>query len=341
MSAKRRPKKRKTAPPPAAKKSAKPVKSPESTKPANGDGSTAFQPAKPANGDGSTAFQPAKPANGDGSTAFQPTKPANGDGSTASKPTPFPSTRPLQPAESTPGAASRFSDAFVAGASCLKTSKFVSKTFSAFSRASAGLFDGSARPKTPRQEADDREARFVAGVAALAFAVGVVFFFAGKASRRLDPPSRPGAATIPTPQKLADAVAAEVEKARSNAIRRREIIETSVKTAASDDVNVKTDFNAADATAPTAVNVDAKTADATGPNAETLAFVVDLNSASKAELTNLPRVGETLAERIVERREELGGFRSVDDLLGVKGIGEKTLDRMRPFCVVAPLDDAE
>lgn len=181
------------------------------------------------------------------------------------------------------------------------------------------------------QEANDRQARFVAGVAALAFAVGVVFFFAGKASRRLDPPPRPGAATIPTPQKLADAVAAEVEKARSNATRRREIVETSVKT----------DFNAADATAPTAVNVDAKTADATVPSAETLAFVVELNSASKAELTNLPRVGEKLAERIVERREELGGFRSVDDLLGVKGIGEKTLDKMRPFCVVAPLDDAE
>jgi len=304
MSAKRRPKKRKTAPPPAAKKSA-------------------------------------KPANGDGSTAFQPAKPANGDGSTASKPTPFPSTRPLQPAESTSGVAFRFFDAFAAGASRLKTPKFASKIFSAFSRASARLFGGSSPPKTPCQEADDREARFVAGVAALAFAVGVVFFFAGKASRRLDPPSRPGAATIPTPQKLADAVAAEVEKARSDAIRRREIIETSVKTAAPDDVNDKTDFNAANATAPTAVNVDAKTGDATVPNAETLAFVVELNSASKAELTNLPRVGEKLAERIVERREELGGFRSVDDLLGVKGIGEKTLDRMRPFCVVAPLDDAE
>ncbi|MBQ9799287.1 MAG: helix-hairpin-helix domain-containing protein [Thermoguttaceae bacterium] len=185
---------------------------------------------------------------------------------------------------------------------------------------------------TAIREADARQARFVAGVAALAFAVGVVFFFAGKASRRLDPPPRPGAATIPTPQKLADAVAAEVEKARSNATRRREIIETSVKTAPS----------VADATAPTAVNVDAKTAaDATVPSAETLAFVVELNSASKAELTNLPRVGETLAERIIERREELGGFRSVDDLLGVKGIGEKTLDKMRPFCVVAPLDDAE
>lgn len=310
MSAKRRSKKRQTAPPPAAKKPAKPA---EPQEPANLADSTAPQPTKPT--------KPTKPTNVGGSTASQP----------ASQPASFPPPRPPRPAESTPGVAFRFFDPFVAGASRLKTSKFVSKTVNAFSRASGRLFDGPARPQTPRQEADDREARFVAGIAALAFVVGVVFFFAGKASRRLDPPSRPGAATLPTPQKLADAVVAEVEKARSAAIRRREIIETSVKTAPP----------AAVATAPTAVNVDAKTADATAPSAETLAFVVDLNSASKAELTNLPRVGEKLAERIIERREELGGFRSVDDLLGVKGIGEKTLDKMRPHCVVAPLDDAE
>lgn len=195
------------------------------------------------------------------------------------------------------------------------------------------------------READDRQARFVAGVAALAFAVGVVFFFAGKTSRRLDPPSKPGAATISTPQKLADAVAAEVVKERSNAIRRRAILETSVKTAANaaapDDVNDKTDFNAA-RVAESGANSDSSAADVDAvPTAETLAFVVELNSASKAELTNLPRVGEKLAERIIERREELGGFRSVDDLLGVKGIGEKTLDKMRPFCVVAPLDEVK
>lgn len=213
----------------------------------------------------------------------------------------------------------------------------------------------SARRSTPAlpcdraaaiREADDRQARFVAGVATLAFAVGVVFFFAGKTSRRLDPPSKPGAATISTPQKLADAVAAEVEKARSDVSRRRRaIVETSVKTAANaaapDDVNDKTDFNAA-SVAESGAKTDSSAADAdVVPTAETLAFVVELNSASKAELTNLPRVGEKLAERIIERREELGGFRSVDDLLGVKGIGEKTLDKMRPFCVVAPLDEVK
>ena len=186
------------------------------------------------------------------------------------------------------------------------------------------------------READARQARFVAGVAALAFAVGVLFFFAGKASRRLDPPSKPESATIPTPQKLADAVAAEVEKARSDAIRRRAIVETSARDASESDETPASADSAAVAT-----NSDADVGAETAPSAETLAFVVDLNSASKAELTNLPRVGEKLAERIIERREELGGFRSVDDLLGVKGIGEKTLDKMRPFCVVAPLDDAE
>lgn len=194
----------------------------------------------------------------------------------------------------------------------------------------------SARRSTPApsndrataiREADARQTRFVAGVATLAFAVGAVFFFAGQTSRRLDPPSKPGVSTISTPQKLADAVAAEVEKASSFATKRREIIETSVQTAADADVSVETDSNVANADAASRV--------------ETLAFVVELNTASKAELTNLPRVGEKLAERIVERREELGGFRSVDDLLGVKGIGEKTLDKMRPYCVVAPLDDAE
>ena len=312
MSAKRRPKKRRTAPSPAAKKPSKPSKPTEPEKPKNAANSNAFQPEKTANGGGLDAFQPPS----------------------------FPSTRPSPNAKSTSGAAFRFFDAFAVGASRLKTPKFVSTTFNAFSRASARLFDGSPRPKTPRQEADDRQARFVAGVAALAFAVGVVFFFAGKASRRLDPPSTPDAATIPTPQKLADAVAAEIAKERSNATQRRAVVETSVKTASNAaDSPAPTDFNAVRAADSGAKTDSSAAGDA--PFAETLAFVVELNSASKAELTNLPRVGEKLAERIVERREELGGFRSVDDLLGVKGIGEKTLDKMRPFCVVAPLDDAE
>ncbi|MCF0234304.1 MAG: helix-hairpin-helix domain-containing protein [Thermoguttaceae bacterium] len=67
-----------------------------------------------------------------------------------------------------------------------------------------------------------------------------------------------------------------------------------------------------------------------------ITFLVDINSAPKSELTNLPKIGPALAERIIEYRESVGGFATVDDLLEVKGIGEKTLERLRPYCVAGP-----
>ncbi|MCA9121541.1 MAG: helix-hairpin-helix domain-containing protein [Planctomycetaceae bacterium] len=59
-------------------------------------------------------------------------------------------------------------------------------------------------------------------------------------------------------------------------------------------------------------------------------FQLDMNSAEWPEWTLLPGVGETLAKRIVQNREELGAFRSHEDLLRVSGVGPRTLDRMRP-----------
>lgn len=52
---------------------------------------------------------------------------------------------------------------------------------------------------------------------------------------------------------------------------------------------------------------------------------VNLNTASRAELETLPRIGPALAQRIVSWREAHGRFRSVQDLLAVPGIGEKLL----------------
>jgi competence protein ComEA len=57
---------------------------------------------------------------------------------------------------------------------------------------------------------------------------------------------------------------------------------------------------------------------------------IDLNRATKAELLQLPGVGEHLAEDILTAREERGGFRQVDDLREVKGIGPMRLERIRP-----------
>ena len=63
--------------------------------------------------------------------------------------------------------------------------------------------------------------------------------------------------------------------------------------------------------------------------------VVNINSAGSEELMLLPRVGETVAQRIIEFREEIGTFKSTEDLLLVKGIGDKTFERMEPYVSVS------
>lgn len=55
---------------------------------------------------------------------------------------------------------------------------------------------------------------------------------------------------------------------------------------------------------------------------------VNLNSASAEELVTLPGIGEVLAARIVAYREEYGPFRSLDDLKGVSGIGDKVVEEI-------------
>ena len=57
----------------------------------------------------------------------------------------------------------------------------------------------------------------------------------------------------------------------------------------------------------------------------------NINTASEAELQRLPRIGPALAARIVAHRRANGPFRSVDQITDVKGIGEKTLEQMRPW----------
>jgi competence ComEA-like helix-hairpin-helix protein len=60
-------------------------------------------------------------------------------------------------------------------------------------------------------------------------------------------------------------------------------------------------------------------------------FEVNINTASWPELTQLPEIGETLARRIVENRRAEGPFEGPENLTRVHGIGDKTLDHMRPY----------
>lgn len=61
---------------------------------------------------------------------------------------------------------------------------------------------------------------------------------------------------------------------------------------------------------------------------------VDLNAAGLEELEGLPWVGPVRARQILEVRRRRGGFRSVDELIEVPGIGARTLDRLREFVYV-------
>jgi competence protein ComEA len=67
------------------------------------------------------------------------------------------------------------------------------------------------------------------------------------------------------------------------------------------------------------------------------AFQVDINRAEWPELAQLPGIGITLAQRIVERRDTVGPFQDHDQLLEVRGIGPKTLEAIRPYLL--PLVD--
>ena len=65
---------------------------------------------------------------------------------------------------------------------------------------------------------------------------------------------------------------------------------------------------------------------------QTAHFQVDINKADWQELATLPGVGRTLAERIVQTRQQNGPFADVESLRHVRGIGARTWRRCGPIC---------
>ena len=59
------------------------------------------------------------------------------------------------------------------------------------------------------------------------------------------------------------------------------------------------------------------------------AETIDINSASQQELTQIKSIGPETAKRVIDYREANGLFKSIDDLIKVKGIGKKTLSNIR------------
>ena len=65
-----------------------------------------------------------------------------------------------------------------------------------------------------------------------------------------------------------------------------------------------------------------------------LSGVVNVNTATAEQLMLLPGIGEAKARAILDRRKQQGGYKTVDDLIEVKGIGAAALDKIRPFVAI-------
>lgn len=61
---------------------------------------------------------------------------------------------------------------------------------------------------------------------------------------------------------------------------------------------------------------------------------ININSATVEELEAIPGIGRVLAHRIIAYRMQHGPFREILDIISVSGIGEKTLEKLKPYLIV-------
>ena len=67
----------------------------------------------------------------------------------------------------------------------------------------------------------------------------------------------------------------------------------------------------------------------------TAASPINLNTATMDQLATIPGIGVKTAERIIEYRQKNGGFKKIEDLMNVSGVGEKSFLKMKPLITVA------
>jgi len=64
---------------------------------------------------------------------------------------------------------------------------------------------------------------------------------------------------------------------------------------------------------------------------------ININTASAAELQQLPRIGEKVAQRIIDFREQHGNFQKIEEIMKVRGIGENTFANLKELITVGSM----
>ena len=85
-------------------------------------------------------------------------------------------------------------------------------------------------------------------------------------------------------------------------------------------------------------NVGAQESRRQGPSKATAqaGVPVNLNTATAAQLESLPGVGPALAQRILDYRQSNGGFKKVEELMNVRGIGETSFLKLKSLLTMTP-----
>src|SRR5216684_681296 len=64
---------------------------------------------------------------------------------------------------------------------------------------------------------------------------------------------------------------------------------------------------------------------------------ININTANSEELQQVPGIGPATADKILQMRKSYGAFKSVDDLLSIRGLGKKRLEKMRKYLTVSKI----